>query len=1208
MKEKLKKLLTVDLRRYFDKVTAAPAPPTPVEKSRGWFFIFFPEAFECAARVSSEVSEVSSAPLTSNPSPLTVNPSPLTSNPSPLTPSDALAQSLNLYGRVDLAYMSRLAQLTEDELIQQLTGQIYLNPITDEWEHKSRFLSGNIVKKIQDITALSGTADEKKNSDVSLPALSGTADENALSALQSALPTPIPYEDLDINLGERWIPVSVYADFASHLFSCEMKIEYADVNDTYAIRACGYSPAIYRVYAVGKLNGTDLFVHALHDTTPDITKEVYLNGEKVRVPDEEAIQAAQMKIQEIRDKFNQWLDNQPLDYRDNIVREYNEKFNCYVRPSYDGSMQTFPDLCFDNFPFSDLYPSQKDAIWMIKQNGGGVCWHEVGAGKTLVMCVAAYEMKRLGLVRKPLIIGLKANVHEIADTYRKAYPNARLLYPGKDDFTVANRKELFRRIQQEEWDCVILTHEQFAKIPQSDEVQYRIFLEEHNDVVRCLDHLLDSNMQYASKKLLSGLEKRLQNLAAKLSELKEKINARKDDDADFLTMGFDHIFVDECHQFKNLMFQTRHTRVAGIGNNIGSQRAMNLLFAIRTIQERTGCDLGATFLSGTVVTNALTELYVIFKYLRPKELIRQNVRCFDAWAAVFTKKTSDYELSVTGQIRRNERFRTYIKVPELAAFLREITDYRTADMINLDIPAKTVRFLTEPPTAEQQDMIDRLVSFAKNGKWEVLGIPTLPPANLDKAKMLVATNIAQKMALDMRLLSEQYEDDQNSKASRCAREVYEYYRRYDHKKGTQFIFSDLGTYKPGNEWNIYNDIRAKLIELGIPAEEIAFIQKAQTEKARKRLFDDMNAGRVRVLFGSTTMLGTGVNAQQRAVAVHHLQIPWRPSDLEQRNGRAVRKGNEVKYWGGNNVDIIIYGTEQTLDAYKFNLLKNKQMFINQINNGNITSRRIDEDQLDENSGMNFAEFVAVLSGNQDLLNKAKLDGKILQLEKQQSIHNKERAKAERQLKENNEKIESNRRSIAKMKADHELLSQSSLSINLSTINPQLSTVHIATADETTLENLGRTLRTIADDHRGDRLDIGTLILSGTAVKGSADVSVLSGTATELKLWVRSEHTSVGFSHNAFFLEGQTGINYRYGATGSLPLKFTAAATYPLSFLDNIPKMIEKLQKTNDTIQAENPTLLKAMQEKWKGEPELNALRQQRDELQRRIDATLTAAA
>ena len=780
-----------------------------------------------------------------------------------LTPNEALASSLNFYGHVDMDYIGQVTDMPEEEIIGALKGEIFYNPASGEWEYKSKFLAGNVIAKCKDIiTCQQDLPDSEKE-----------WAETSVKALEQATPEAIPYEELDINMGERWIDTKLYADFATELFETEAEVMYFDVNDTYVMRLQGYSPLAYNTYSVRSCNGEDLFVHALHDTVPELTKEVYRNGETVRVPDDEAIQEAAGKIQEIRERFNRWLDNQPVEVRDELVRVYNERFNCYVRPAYDGSAQTFPGLTFEQFPYDDLYPSQKDAIWMIKQNGGGICWHEVGTGKTMIMCVAAYEMKRLGLVQKPLIIGLKANVHEIAETFRKAYPMAKVLYPGKEDFTSANRKEVFAKIKNNNWDCIILTHDQFGKIPQSEETMINIFTEELADTERSLEVLEQSTMRYRSGKMQKGLEKRKQNLKAKLQELRMKINSRKDDAVDFHTMGIDHIFVDECHCYKNLMFQTRHTRVAGIGNTQGSQRAMNLLFAIRDIQYRTGRDLGATFLSGTVVVNALTELYVMFKYLRPQELRSQRISCFDAWAAIFTQKTSDYELGVTGTVKRKERFRTYIKVPELAMFLREITDYRTADMINLDVPEKNVRFLSNPPTIEQEEMIGRLMAFASSGKWEDLGLDIPEPDNLDKAKMLVATNVARKMSLDMRLLGDKFRDDGNNKASICARTIYDYYVRSNANRGTQFVFSDLSTYKPG-EWNIYSDIKEKLVRLGIPADEIRFIQCAQTERARKRLFDDMNAGRVRVLFGSTTMLGTGVNAQQRAVAVHHLDTPW----------------------------------------------------------------------------------------------------------------------------------------------------------------------------------------------------------------------------------------------------------------------------------------------------------------------------------------------
>lgn len=1085
-----------------------------------------------------------------------------------LSPVEALASSLNFYGKVDMGYMAQATNKEEEEIIEALQGEIFYNPANGEWEHKGKFLSGNIIAKQEETLSF-------------LPNLAGKEKEWAeasAKALENTIPEPIPYEELDINMGERWIDTKLYADFASDLFGVGADVMYFDVNDTYLIRLQGYSPVAYNTYSVRNYNGEDLFVHALHDTVPEITKEEYRNGSKIRVPDEEAMQEAAAKIQEIRDRFNRWLDDEPLEVRDELVRTYNERFNCYVRPHYDGSAQTFPGLSFELFPYKELYPSQKDAIWMIKQNGSGICWHEVGTGKTMIMCVAAYEMKRLGLVQKPLIIGLKANVHEIADTFRKAYPTAKVLYPGKEDFTPANRKEVFSKIKNNNWDCIILTHDQFSKIPQSEETMYDIFSEELADVERSLEVLEQSTMRYRSGRMQKGLETRKQNLEAKLAELQMKIDLRKDDTIDFRSMGIDHIFVDECHCYKNLMFQTRHTRVAGIGNAQGSQRAMNLLFAIRDIQRRTGKDLGATFLSGTVVVNALTELYVMFKYLRPRELKRQQVSCFDAWAAIFTKKAADYELNVTGTIKRKERFRTYIKVPELAMFLREITDYRTADMINLDVPDKNVRFLSHAPTIQQEEMIGRLVAFAHSGQWEDLGLDIPQPDNLDKAKMLVATNVARKMSLDMRLLGDKFTDDPNNKASICARTIYDYYVSSNANRGTQFVFSDLATYKP-NEWNIYSDIKDKLVAMGIPADEIQFIQYAKTERARKKLFADMNSGRVRVLFGSTSMLGTGVNAQERAVAVHHLEIPWRPADMEQRNGRAVRKGNTVKLWGNNTVDVVIYGTEKTLDAYKFNLLKTKQMFINQINNGTIAVRRIDEDAMDEDNGMNFAEFVALLSGNTDLLEKTKLDNKIMQLEKEQAIFKKDRIRAERKIAANREDMTKAESAAARMTQDWEYI----------TSYTGDRTTRLLNLAQATAEETGRELHRISKTYRNGA--IGTI-----------------GTYAGLNLSVYSEYDMGGtFYRNTFLVEGVSGLKYRCGISGALPLGFVESSRYPQAALAKLPGMIEEQRQKIAKLESEIPALQGIIARKWSKADELARLKQECNALQHRIDESMKEA-
>ena len=738
-----------------------------------------------------------------------------------------------------------------------------------------------------------------------------------------------------------------------------------------------------------------------------------------------------------------------------------------------------------------------------------------------------------------------------------------------------NRKELFSKIKNNNWDCIILTHDQFAKIPQSDETRHDIMLQELMDVERCLSALEESTLRWRSGKMQQGLEKRQENLTVELNRLEASMSKHKDDSIDFRSMGIDHIFVDECHMFKNLMFQTRHTRVAGIGNTKGSQRAMNLLVAIRDIQKRTGRDLGATFLSGTVVVNALTELYVLFKYLRPGELAKQRVSCFDAWAAIFTKKSTDYELSVTGSIKRKERFRTYIKVPELSAFLREITDYRTTEMMRLDVPEKHVQFLSNKPTAEQEEMIMRLVAFANSGEWDDLGLDTLPPDNLEKAKMLVATDIARKMSLDMRLLGDRFIDDPGNKASQCAQVIYDNYVRSAENRGTQFVFSDLSTYKP-HEWNIYQDIKEKLVTLGIPSHEIQFVHTFKTERARKRMIEDMNKGTIRVLFGSTSMLGTGVNAQQRAVAVHHLDIPWRPADLEQRNGRAVRKGNGVKLWGNNKVDVYIYGTEKTLDAYKFNLLKNKQMFINQINNGTISVRRIDEDSMDENNGMNFAEFVAILSGNTDLLSKAKLDNKIMQLTKEQTLFNKERYRAER-------KIEDNRRSISKHQADIRCMASDLDYCKAYTDSRQ---IQLTGLQQATVEEIGRELHRISKRYRGE---------------GYKTV----GTYIGLNLLVKSEYNLAGaFERNTFFVEGISGLKYCCGVSGALPLGFKAAAEYPQTTLDGITRLIARQKDNVARLESEIPTLQQVLERRWSKSAELEALKRECEALQRRIDESL----
>ena len=786
------------------------------------------------------------------------------------SPEEALSASLNRYGGVNLPYMESLCDLPQTEILEALKGRVFYNPLADGYEIADRFIAGNVVQKTADVEDWI----KENEGHGMLPQA-----QESLAALRESIPEQIPFEDLDFNFGERWIPTGVYAAYMSRLFDTEVRITYSENIDEYAV-ACSHKTmkitdeflvkGYYRHY-----DGMNLLKHALHNTCPDMMKSIGKDehGNDIKVRDSEGIQLANAKIDEIRNGFTEWLEEQSPEFKKRLTDMYNNKFNCFVRPKYDGSHQKFPDLNLKGLGIKDLYTSQKDCVWMLKLNIGGIADQEVGGGKTLIMCVASYEMKRLGLAHKPMIIGLKANVREIAETYRKAYPNARILYASEKDFAAANRVRFFNDIKNNDWDCIIMSHDQFCKIPQSPELQQRILQEELDSVEENLEVLRQQGKD-VSRAMLRGLEKRKINLQAKLEKVEYAIRSRTDDVVDFKQMGIDHLFVDESHQFKNLTFNTRHDRVAGLGNSEGSQKALNLLFAIRTIQERTGRDLGATFLSGTTISNSLTELYLLFKYLRPKALEKQDIRCFDAWAAIFAKKTTDFEFNVTNNIVQKERFRYFIKVPELAAFYNEITDYRTAEDIGVDRPKKNEILHHIPPTPDQEVFIGKLMQFAKSGDATILGRLPLSETE-EKAKMLIATDYARKMALDMRMIDPNYEDHPDNKASHCAKMIAEYYRKYDAHKGTQFVFSDLGTYQPGGGWSVYTEIKRKLVEdYGIPASEIRFIQECKNEKARKAVIEAMNEGYVRVLFGSTSMLGTGVNAQRRAVAIHHLDTPW----------------------------------------------------------------------------------------------------------------------------------------------------------------------------------------------------------------------------------------------------------------------------------------------------------------------------------------------
>ena len=1133
--------------------------------------------------------------------------------PRTLTAREALATSLNEYGKPVMQYMAGLCGMDAEQLIKELEGEVFWNPLNQEWEIKAKFVSGNVVEKIERIEA------------ATLSQHTGQEDGNtarSLEALRAAIPTPIPFEQLDFNLGERWVDASIFERFASDFFSMEgsrvtIKVRYQKVIDMYAV-ACTSSAneRIRTRFSVGSecsntLNGIDLLTHALHNSTPKLMKYkrdqrgVILcndDGDELKTEDTEAEQLANDKIEEIRQGYIDWLLRQPKDVQDKMAREYNRRYNCIVKPQYDGSHLTLSDVDWDGveqrYGFRTPYRSQLDAIWMLVMLGGGIVDHEVGGGKTFIMCAGCHEMKRLGMVHKPIIIGMKANVAAIAEMYRTMYPKDKLLFATEKDYSAANRVEFFNKMKNNNWDCIIMSHDQFGKIPQSDAIQEEQLDDELQQLEDALHAMEKADDGYeVTKKQRRGLEQRQRNLEAKLERLQSKIKKQKDEVVDFDMMGIDMIFVDESHVFKNLGFSTRHDRVAGIGNTDGSNRAFNLLMAIRTIQKKTHKDLGAVFLSGTTVTNSLTELYALFRYLRPKALERQGITCFDAWAALYTRKSSEWEFGVTNNIQLKERFRYFIKVPELAMFYNEITDYRTAADVGLDRPAMNRILLKLQPTPDQEEYIKVLMEFAKTGNFALIG--KVVNEKQEKAKMLYATDLARKMSLDMREIDPQYGDHPGNKATQCAVLCKRYYDAFNPVKGVQLVFCDLSAWKGKQEWSVYGEIKKKLVDMGVPPEEVRFIQEASSDKVKQQMIALANEGKIRVLFGSTQTLGTGVNVQDRIVCIHELDTPWRPSDMEQREGRGVRKGNWVaKKYAGNKVDVIIYAVERSLDAYKFHLLHCKQVFISQLKRGQLSVRTLDEGDMDEKGGMSFAEYTAVLSGNTDLLERAKLEKKIAALEAAKKLFYREQAKQEQKLADLQHEQQRLERDIPDCQQDLDRYNQAKQLDEFGQVVNALELKGCEVPADMVIGSLDWAkhvgLRLLEIDREtdtgGDLLPIGTIY--GFEVRMQTKVKQYMDGSEE--------------RYNEYFVKGRN-IQYHLTKATLDHRSATAAVCYPLDVLihelpGSLSQWTERLAYVRKTIQE----MQLLVHEEWGKDDELAAVKQQLADLDKRIKANLDA--
>lgn len=594
--------------------------------------------------------------------------------------------------------------------------------------------------------------------------------------------------------------------------------------------------------------------------------------------------------------------------------------------------------------------------------------HCVGAGKTLSMIVSAMEMKRLGVVKKPMIIGLKANIKDIYKTALKAYPNKNIIYPETKELDVKNRNIYFGKIKNNDFDLILMTHEQFLSIPQDASIEQEYVKKELNELEADYERIAGNDL---TKKQKKGIETRINNLEV---DYKITIDSLKRDEGipNFRSMGIDHLFVDESQKFKNLRYTTNHKNISGMGNAKGSNRALNMMLACNTLRHHYGADKGVTFASGTTISNSLTELYSLFKYICPSKLKENSTPSIDSWLSMYAEKSVEFELSVTGGITKNERFRSFIKVPELVAMYHSIADVRTDKNIVIDKPKTEVELVMLEPSNEQLEYNKLLVEVSKDN-WKV-GKELLGREVTDgdrKAKMLLVTNLAKKMALDMRLIDPiAYQDSVSPKLRRVAQEVIDTYFEFNEHKGTQFIFSDTGVPNKDGNFSVYTEIKKLLIENDIPKEQIKFIHDCKNDKQREKLFEQVNNGEVRVVLGSTEMMGTGVNMQKRCVAMHHIDIPWRPSDVEQRNGRGARWGNIIaKKFNNNKVPVKFYATKQTLDAYQYAILEKKDHMIKQIKSSSL-GRRIVEEQDDK---IGFAEFVASLTGDDRLLKVTKLN-------------------------------------------------------------------------------------------------------------------------------------------------------------------------------------------------------------------------------------------
>ena len=871
--------------------------------------------------------------------------------------NEALIISISEKAKVDMDFIMGLTGKTEEEIVSDLEGDIFLIP-TDGNEKKyvtqDEYLSGNVRKKLKEA--------EYYNS-------INPIYESNIKYLKEAQPKDLSASEISIRLGATWIPESVIKDFIKYLLepnyynSEKIKVHYSEVNGEWNIEnksADKWNVKANTTYGTSRANAYRIIEDSLNLRDTKIFDYEYdENGKRTQILNKKETAIAQGKQEQIKLKFNEWVWSDP-DRREMLTGIYNNLYNSIKNRDYDGSHISFGGIN----PEIKLRSHQVNAIARILYGGNTLLAHEVGAGKTFEMVAAAMESKRLGLCNKSLFVVPNHIIEQFASEFLQLYPSANILVSTKKDFETANRKKFCSRIATGDYDAVIIGHSQFEKIPMSVERQVRILNQQLEDITRGIKELKENGGENFSVKSLVKSQKAIQNKLDKLNS-----QDRKDDVITFEELGVDRLFVDEAHYYKNLYLYTKMRNVGGIAQT-EAQKSSDLFMKCRYLDELTG-NRGVIFATGTPISNSMVELYTMQRYLQYDKLLDNHLQHFDSWASTFGETVTAIELAPEGTgYRSKTRFAKFYNLPELMSLFKEVADIQTADTLNLPVPKTNYNNVVIKPSEMQLELVESFGERAEKVRNKMV------ESNVDN--MLKITNDGRKLALDQRLINEMLPDYETNKVSVCADNIYKIWEENKEQKLTQLVFCDMSTPHNDGTFNVYDDIKTKLINKGIPENEIEFIHNAGTEVKRKELFAKVRSGQVRVLIGSTPKMGAGTNCQDKLIALHDLDCPWRPSDLTQRSGRIRRQGNQNK-----EVYIYRYVTEKTFDAYLYQIVENKQKFISQIMTSKTPLRTAED--IDE-VALSYAEIKALAAGNPLIIEKTDLDAQVSKLQLLKQSH------------------------------------------------------------------------------------------------------------------------------------------------------------------------------------------------------------------------------